>query len=139
MPLAAHPCRRWFGAVLLSLILTALTVGAATQPLQAQTRGAEDGGAGVATAQRLAEREQLFDMLSASRTPAEGRAIEDMIWRFWMRAPGADAQALLDSAIGRLRVSDLDRAEAELNRLIALAPGYAEAYNQRAILHFIRE
>jgi len=61
---------------------------------------------------------------------------EDALWAVWFRADTPEHNRLLESvrlAIGR---EELVAAEVLVTRLIAAAPNFAEAYNQRAIIYF---
>lgn len=57
----------------------------------------------------------------------------DALWALWFRAEGEAANQELQKA---LRHSDPGKGVAALTALVRRLPGYAEAYNQRAILHF---
>jgi tetratricopeptide (TPR) repeat protein len=61
---------------------------------------------------------------------------EDALWAIWFRADTPEHNRILGHvrlAIGRLQ---LDQAEALVTKLIAEAPNFAEAHNQRAIIYF---
>jgi len=61
---------------------------------------------------------------------------EDALWAIWFRADTPEHNHILDTvrlAIGR---EQLVQAEMLVTRLIAAAPNFAEAYNQRAIIYF---
>ncbi len=88
---------------------------------------------------RAALRARLFDALQAASTEAEGRAVENLIWRFWFDAPSPAASDLLQAAIERREAYDFAAAETALDRLVALEPDYAEGWNQRAFIRFLRE
>jgi len=60
------------------------------------------------------------------------------LWELWLTAPDAEAQALLDEGIARLRVADHEGAETAFSELIAYCPDYAEGYNQRAFSAYLR-
>lgn len=57
----------------------------------------------------------------------------DALWLLWFRAAGAAAHQELQKA---LRKRDRTKSLEMLSRLIEKYPGFAEAYNQRAILYF---
>jgi tetratricopeptide (TPR) repeat protein len=85
-----------------------------------------------------AEGDRLFRFLAMARTEADARAVEDEIWRHWMLAPNAEAGELMARAMDRRRNFDLAGGVAVLDELIALAPDWAEAWNQRATLRFMQ-
>jgi tetratricopeptide (TPR) repeat protein len=62
-----------------------------------------------------------------------GELAADALWALWFRGPGS---ALSDELYRALRRRGPDEALAALTGLIAKAPKFAEALNQRAILHF---
>ena len=57
----------------------------------------------------------------------------DTLWSIWFRADSEENNRELQRA---LRTRDRERARSALDHLIARAPMFAEAYNQRAILSF---
>ena len=68
-----------------------------------------------------------------------GRAIEDAIWRQWIKAPDSRAQDLLDRGMQRRDAYDFEAAEQLFDELVAYCPHYPEGYNQRAFIRFLRE
>jgi len=119
--------------VLFSAFLLASSVGEA--PLPAEPRPAQS------LASRRAELgERLFRALAAASTEAEGRAVEDEVWRFWLDlAPDARIRALVDEAMRRREAWDLAGAQELLDEAVAAAPGFAEGWNQRAFVRFLRD
>lgn len=57
----------------------------------------------------------------------------DALWAVWFRGDNTDHSAELQRAIG---LRDREKALLGLDALIRKSPGFAEVYNQRAILHF---
>jgi len=83
----------------------------------------------------------------ARSNPALGRALrdsdpmvrrlaEDALWSVWFRADTPDNNRTLEQVAQLMGRGELRRAEALATRLIAVAPRFAEAYNQRAIIYF---
>lgn len=83
-----------------------------------------------------------LDVLVAAARAAPGReagmAVAAQMWTLWADAPGAQAQALLDEGMARREAGDYAGALAAFDALIAYCPDYAEGYNQRAFIHFLR-
>lgn len=119
-----------------ALLLAAAGMGLAPLPVPA---AGQDGGAeSEAEAPAPEDREALFTALAAAATEAEAREIEGALWELWLTAPDPEAQALLDRALERRRWGDLEAAIEALDQLIAGWPDYAEGWNQRATVRFLR-
>lgn len=63
---------------------------------------------------------------------------EDALWAVWFRADTPEHNRTLEEVRHLISREELERAEILVTRLIADAPNFAEAYNQRAIIHFLR-
>jgi tetratricopeptide (TPR) repeat protein len=63
---------------------------------------------------------------------------EDAVWTAWMRYPDARAAAELERATRAIVAEDYRTAEAILRRLVALHPGFAEAWHKRATLYYMQ-
>lgn len=70
---------------------------------------------------------------------AAGQALSRQMWALWAEAPDDYAQNLLDSAMARREMFDFDGAMKAAEELIAYCPEYAEGYNQRAFVNFLRQ
>ncbi|MGB3387853.1 MAG: tetratricopeptide repeat protein [Pseudaminobacter sp.] len=87
-----------------------------------------------------AYQQRLFESLRNARTEAEGRAIENAIWEMWMaQAPTEGIARGVKDAMDARESYDYDRALALLDAAVAAAPDYAEAWNQRAFIRFLKE
>lgn len=96
--------------------------------------------AGAAPAQEAADRATLFRRLREARTEREGRMAEDAVWRMWMaEGPTAAIREAVAEAMRRRESYDLAGALAILDGVVADAPGYAEGWNQRAFIRFLRD
>lgn len=94
--------------------------------------------AAQAQAQAKAERDRLFERLAKSTTEAEGREIERQIWLSWFRGPTEEITALVKRSQERREAADFDAALAILDKVVAMAPDYAEGWNQRAFVYFLK-
>lgn len=85
------------------------------------------------------ERDALFAVLQSTEDQKVAKAAQTAIWKSWMEAPDADAQALLD--VGMQRMSSFDNAGAieVFDELVLYAPDFAEGWNQRAFAYFRME
>ena len=66
-------------------------------------------------------------------------ALMDRLWRTWTDAPDAAAQALLDDGMARREAYDFLGARDIFDELVNYCPDYAEGYNQRAFVSFLRQ
>lgn len=69
------------------------------------------------------------------RDPTVRQLAADAMWEVWLRGGSADQNRRLQLALGQ---SDPGSALAALDSLVRTAPDFAEAYNQRAIVHYRR-
>ena len=80
----------------------------------------------------------LFAELARTRSPAEARLIEGRIWSEWMRSGSATVDLMMAWA-ARSAGSDAQGVALDyLDQVILMVPDYAEAWNRRATLHFMR-
>lgn len=81
------------------------------------------------------------DLLAETReagSEAEARVSANKLWELWTDAPDEIAQAMLDRGMARRRGADFLGALTDLDRLVDYCPEYAEGYNQRAFVNFLR-
>ncbi|MFA3917975.1 tetratricopeptide repeat protein [Ruegeria hyattellae] len=79
-------------------------------------------------------------ILEVQRAPTEAQArlISNQMWELWSDAPNEQSQAILDRGMTRRSAWDLHGALEDFNRLVEYCPDYAEGYNQRAFVNFLR-
>jgi tetratricopeptide (TPR) repeat protein len=74
----------------------------------------------------------LFTELQTAPSTGEARPIEERIWVIWSKS-GVDAvDSLMTEGTARLNAGDNDAALALFDRVVELAPGFAEGWNKRA-------
>lgn len=86
-----------------------------------------------------AELAELRSKVQSAATEMEGRIYDRQMWELWTRAPDAQSQALLDKGMELRGYADYDGALAQLDALVSYCPEYAEGWNQRAFVHFLRQ
>lgn len=82
--------------------------------------------------------EQLLTQLQVAPDEPTARQITNRMWEIWTTAPDARAQDMLDRGIDYGAQMNLDAAAEAFNKLVQYCPDYAEGYNQRAFVRFIR-
>ncbi|NVO54448.1 hypothetical protein HW561_01420 [Rhodobacteraceae bacterium B1Z28] len=99
--------------------------------------------AGAQTCPAAPDHSQSVDALIAqvqqAQSESDARVISNQMWEFWTDAPDVRSQALLDRGMRRREAWDLLGALDELNQLVTYCPNYAEGYNQRAFVNFLRQ
>jgi len=85
---------------------------------------------------------RLTELITSAQIAPDERAarrISTQMWELWADAPDARAQALLDRGMSRRALYDFAGAIEALDALVAYCPAYAEGYNQRAFVNFLRQ
>lgn len=85
------------------------------------------------------ELEGLFEEARAAPNDQAGRLVSNQMWQVWLRAPDAAAQEVLERGMRKRDVYDFAGALSDFDRLADYCPLYAEGFNQRAYIHFLRE
>lgn len=77
----------------------------------------------------------------AQAAPNEGAAqgISQGLWELWTTAPDEKAQGLLDRGMAARASYNFEGALAVFDDLVTYCPDYAEGYNQRAFINFLRQ
>ncbi len=83
--------------------------------------------------------DELFAALAQASSPHMAEPIEAEIWAIWSQTPSPTSALLLDRSTTIAEAGDLDAAMKLLNALVALDPGFAEAWNTRANLKVMRD
>ncbi|WP_188477320.1 tetratricopeptide repeat protein [Primorskyibacter flagellatus] len=112
--------------VLIALLLSAPVLAA---PVLADCPPSPDTGPEI---------RNLLAQARAAGTEMEGRALTNRMWEIWSSAPDDQAQALLDRGMTARASYNFTEALDAFDRLTAYCPAYAEGYNQRAFVNFIR-
>jgi len=81
----------------------------------------------------------LFGALKIAPDEASAKAIEDRIWAIWI-VSGSDTCDLLMSRVKEATDGkDYDLAIKLLDAIIAIKPGYVEAWNRRATVFYLKQ
>lgn len=81
---------------------------------------------------------RLMDRLAKAQDPDEARGIAALVQRMWMQSGSDTADLLMNRAMAAMGDKREDVAEALLDKIIELRPGWAEAWNRRATLRFLQ-
>ena len=86
-----------------------------------------------------AEIDPLMAQIRVAPNEMAARQISNQLWAHWAKAPDERSQEMLESGFRMRAEFDLDGAWEAFDQLIAYCPDYAEGYNQRAFVAFIRK
>ena len=120
----------------LSLALSCFLTGAFSTNVLSAARTTEPPPSASNTTTYL---NHLFTLLPLAANETEARQIEEEIWKSWMAQPGAEIRDLITKAMERRRWFDFEGARKILNKVVKMAPDYAEGWNQRAFILFLQE
>jgi tetratricopeptide (TPR) repeat protein len=82
---------------------------------------------------------RLIQQANDAPSGIEGRKVSGLMWELWLKAPDGAAQEILDEGLLRLSVPDFAGARATFDKLTEYCPAYAEGFNQRAYVNFLRQ
>jgi len=83
--------------------------------------------------------DRLFADLKGAEDAAAARPIEAEIWRIWNRSDNAEVNQLMAVGVARLNADDYARALELFDRVVRLAPSFAEGWNKRATTLFVMD
>ena len=82
--------------------------------------------------------DQYFAELQQAKDEPSAREIEQQIWKLWTTSANPEINAVMQQVMEARRWGDYDKALSLIDRVTEIDPSYAEAWNQRATLHFLR-
>lgn len=103
------------------------------------TAGAAFGETCPEAPDHMANIDELIAEVQDATNQADARHIGGEMWKLWTDAPDAAAQLLLDKGMQRRESHDLAGAYNEFDQLVSYCPDYAEGYNQRAFVNYLRQ
>ena len=83
--------------------------------------------------------DEMFEELKTAPTEEEANDIALDIWASWMESGSHAADLIMERAVQAQAMGDLEHARALYDRVIAIQPEYAEAWNRRATLFLAEE
>jgi tetratricopeptide (TPR) repeat protein len=92
----------------------------------------------IAPQDREAALTDAFAQLRAAPTREAADTAEAEVWALWFIGPDAEATEVIRAAAASLNQGALNLAHTMLDELVARQPDYAEAWNQRAFVKFLK-
>lgn len=81
----------------------------------------------------------LYDQLQVVDGDMQARMVSNQMWQYWADAPDEASQEILDEGMEARAQFDFLRALDRFDTLVAYCPFYAEGYNQRAFVNYLRQ
>lgn len=81
----------------------------------------------------------LFERLQAVEDRAEGKRVTNRIWVLWRKIDNPGLSAAMEQGIVAMRSGRHGDAERRFSTVIDAEPAYAEAWNKRATVRYMRE
>jgi len=94
---------------------------------------------GVKADQNDERLDELFARLSQADDASVAREIEGDIWAIWLESGREEVDALMEEGMEAMEARLFDAAIEAFDRVVELAPGFAEGWNKRATVHYLRE
>jgi tetratricopeptide (TPR) repeat protein len=79
----------------------------------------------------------LFGLLHETENPRTGEQITRQIWIIWREVDNDNADVLMNKGIHDMSLQRYDQALLAFNKVVDVAPTYAEGWNKRATLLFL--
>lgn len=93
---------------------------------------------GAAADQTDPRLDELFGALANAPNGHLAAGVEQQIWSLWFESPEAGAADLLQQARRAAQTGGIEAASELFDRLVSTYPAYAEGWNQRAIVRYLR-
>ena len=81
--------------------------------------------------------DRLFAILQESEDPREVRAAEAAIWTIWIEVDDEAVAEMMARGVAAMQRQAYKEALALFDEMVDLRPGFAEAWNKRATVHYL--
>lgn len=90
-------------------------------------------------AARAAALDVLFDQLAKARSLEESRPVEAAIFKLWMQSGSPSIDLLMQRGLEAFSEKDFDRALFYFDEVVKLAPDFAEGWDKRAAVYYLKD
>jgi tetratricopeptide (TPR) repeat protein len=94
--------------------------------------------AGAVSAQTGPQLDQLFDRLHKTQSEQEAAQLTRMIWALWTTSEDSNVNELMRQGLIAMQRQDLDAALDRFDQMVKYAPDFAEGWNKRATVYYMR-
>ncbi|MGI9304618.1 MAG: tetratricopeptide repeat protein [Gammaproteobacteria bacterium] len=95
--------------------------------------------AGAAADQQDERLAGLFDQLKDAGDPGAARSVETDIWKIWIESGKSDIDELMSQGVVAMSSRNFDVALEAFDKIVEQAPGFAEGWNKRATVYYLRD
>ncbi len=81
--------------------------------------------------------DRLFEQLYHAPDPLAAQAVEHAIWEIWLTSEDDVVNALMSEGVAAMQRRDYPTALRSFDRMVEVAPDYAEGWNKRATLYYL--
>jgi tetratricopeptide (TPR) repeat protein len=81
----------------------------------------------------------LFERLRATSSQAEARTAQQQIWQIWSESEDPLVNRLMQDGVQAMAADELAVALDYFNRMVELAPDFAEGWNKRATVYYLMD
>ena len=81
---------------------------------------------------------ELFAKLQKTTDLLELRNTELKIWQIWLDSGREEVNALMDQGTQAMQIRNYDTALEKFDRIVEMAPEFAEGWNKRATIYYLR-
>lgn len=81
----------------------------------------------------------LFNILLTTEDPQQARRVEGQIWQIWIESGREEIDALMGKGVDAMNKRQFDTALSAFDEIVRRAPGFAEGWNKRATVYFLRD
>jgi len=137
------PYRRVTGLLAAIALGFALTPALAAEPPSGDPNAAVPRKPEPTPEEQAAERARLLtDLLGRLRTAEDRESatlLEQAIWKLWLRSGSPTIDLLMSRAVTLMNERRLDAALSILDIVVKLVPDYAEGWNKRATVYYLKQ
>lgn len=83
--------------------------------------------------------DSLFQVLQSTTDPVEAQITEIMIWKIWVESGRDDVDSLMAAGIEAMVGGRIGESIELFDRVVHLAPGFAEGWNKRATAYYLND
>lgn len=83
--------------------------------------------------------DSLFNRLQTTSDEVEAQKIEIKIWEIWIESDREEVNNLMQRGISAMGKLDYETALKIFDKVVAIAPDFAEGWNKRATVHYLRK